>query len=215
MTAPHAGKTSRAIVVAIVALFTLTSCSPGELSDSLDQQSQSASDQGYISGDGATTSILKEDRTGAVEFEGVTEWGETVTQTDFTGSVTVVNFWYAGCPPCRAEAPDLVAAHEEFIDEDVQFLGVNTRDGKAQAVAFAEEYGIEYSSILDTLGNRAVQRAFAAVTPLNAVPTTLILDTEGRVAHRVIGHIAGLSQMRTLITETLEERALDTSGASK
>ncbi|MGK0721379.1 TlpA disulfide reductase family protein [Leucobacter sp. W1478] len=215
MTAPRTAQASRAIVVSIVALLTLASCSSSGPSDSLDQQWQDASDQGYISGDGSTTSIPQKDRTGSVEFEGVTEWGESVTQADFTGSVTVVNFWYAGCPPCRAEAPDLVSAYEEFVDQGVQFLGVNTRDGKAQAVAFAEEFGIEYSSILDTLGDRAVQRAFAAHTPLNAVPTTLVLDAEGRVAHRVIGQIAGVSQMRALITETLAEGTRDTSGESQ
>lgn len=189
--------------------------SSGGSGDSLDQQQQDASDQGYVSGDGSTTSIPPEDRTGAVKFEGVTEWGETVNQNDLVGSVTVVNFWYAGCPPCRAEASDLVSAHEEFVDQGVVFLGVNTRDGKAQAVAFAEEFGIEYSSILDTLGNRAVQRAFAALTPLTAVPTTLVLDAEGRVAHRVIGQIAGVSQMRALITETLDETKPDVSGESQ
>lgn len=206
-------RATRALAVALVALITLASCSSGESGSSLDKQRQDASDQGYVSGDGSTTSIPQGDRTGAVEFEGVTEWGETVTYADFRGTVTVVNFWYAGCPPCRAEAPDLVSAHAEFADRGVQFLGVNTRDGKAQAVGFAEEYGIEYPSILDTLGDRAVQRAFAAHTPLNAVPTTLVLDVEGRVAHRVIGQIAGASQMRALITETLDESPLDSSGA--
>lgn len=215
MITPYAGRATRALVVAVVALVTLASCSSGGPGSSLNQQGQNASDQGYVSGDGSTTSIPPEDRTGAVEFEGVTEWDETVSQADFTGSVTVVNFWYAGCPPCRAEAPDLVSAHEEFVDQGVQFLGVNTRDGKAQAVAFAEEFGIEYSSILDTLDDRAVQRAFSAHTPLNAVPTTLVLDTEGRVAHRVIGQIAGVSQMRALITETLNENTPGTSGESQ
>lgn len=215
MTSLRAARASRAIVLSIAALLTLASCSSGGSSDPLDQQAQDASDQGYVSGDGSTTSIPLKDRTGVVKFEGVTEWGETISQSDFTGSVTVVNFWYAGCPPCRAEAPDLVAAHGEFVDQGVQFLGVNTRDGKAQAVAFAKEYGIEYSSILDTLDDRSVQRAFAAQIPLNAVPTTLVLDTEGRVAHRVIGQIAGISQMRTLISETLDESTLDTSGESQ
>ena len=168
MITPYAGRATRALVVAVVALVTLASCSSGGPGSSLNQQGQNASDQGYVSGDGSTTSIPPEDRTGAVKFEGVTEWGETVNQNDFVGSVTVVNFWYAGCPPCRAEAPDLVSAHEEFVDQGVVFLGVNTRDGKAQAVAFAEEFGIEYSSILDTLGDRAVQRAFAALTPFGS-----------------------------------------------
>lgn len=173
--------------------------------DGLAQQWEDASDKGFIAGDGSTTSIAPEARTEAVDFEGLDENGETISSADFVGSVTVVNFWYAGCAPCRAEAPDLVASYDEFSPEGVLFLGVNTRDGSAVSKGFSDEFGIEYESILDTAGDRAVQRAFAGKIPLNAVPTTLILDTEGRVAHRILGRIAGESQLRTLISETLAE----------
>jgi len=98
-----------------------------------------------------------------------------------------------------------VEAYDEFAPLGVQFLGVNTRDQEAQAIQFAEQYGIQYPSIMDVAAGRAVQQAFSGQVPLNAVPTTLVLDTEGRVAHRVIGQLAGVSQLRTLITETLEE----------
>lgn len=82
---------------------------------------------------------------------------------------------------------------------------MNTRDQSAQALQFAEEFGIEYPSIMDSAGDRAVQRAFAGQIPLNAVPTTLVLDAQGRVAHRVLGQLAGESQLRTLVSETLAE----------
>ena len=181
----------------------LAACSSSP--DTLSQQWEDASDKGYIAGDGSTTSIAPEARTEAVEFEGTGENGDPISSADFAGHVTVVNFWYAGCAPCRAEAPDLIAAYDEFDDQDVKFLGVNTRDGEAVSRGFTEEFGIEYDSILDTVGDRGVQRAFAGKIPLNAVPTTLVLDTEGRVAHRVLGQIAGESQLRTLISETLDE----------
>lgn len=58
---------------------------------------------------------------------------------------------------------------------------------------------------MDTAGDRAVQRAFAGQVPLNAVPTTLVLDAEGRVAHRILGQLAAASQLRTLVNETLAE----------
>lgn len=165
------------------------------------------SDTGFIEGDGATTSIAVSERTEPVEFEGVTDTGEHLSDKDFRGSVTVVNFWYAGCAPCRAEAADLVSAAAEFEPQGVKFLGINTRDQAAQAIQFAEQYDIKYPSILDVAENRAVQAAFAGQIPLNAVPTTLVLDAEGRVAHRIVGQIASESHLTTLIKETLAEQA--------
>lgn len=205
MNATHRIRTRMTALIAGAAVaLTLVACSDGD-GGSLSQQWQDGTDKGYISGDGSTTSIAPEARTAPVEFEGVSDEGDDISSADYAGNVTVVNFWYAGCAPCRAEAADLVAAYDHFTPEGVQFLGVNTRDGEAASRGFANEYEIEYPSILDTIGDRAVQRAFAGQIPLNAVPTTLVLDTEGRVAHRILGQIADESQLRTLINETLAE----------
>jgi len=191
-----------AAAAAIAVSLSLAACSGG---DSLSNQWREGGDKGYVSGDGSSLSIPPADRTDPVEFSGETEDGGTFGSDDTRGRVTVVNFWYAGCAPCRAEAPDLVEAYDEFSSRGVAFLGVNTRDQVAQAAQFSEQFSIEYPSIMDSAGGRAVQRAFAGQVPLNAVPTTLVLDPEGRVAHRVLGQLAGASQLRTLITETLEE----------
>ncbi len=188
----------------LLAALALAGCGSG--GDDLAKQWQESSDKGYVSGDGSSLSIATSERTEPVEFSGETESGEPYGSEDTLGSVTVVNFWYAGCAPCRAEAPDLVEAYEEFSPEGVKFVGVNTRDQVAQARQFSEQFGIEYPSIMDNAGGRSVQRAFAGQVPLNAVPTTLVLDAEGRVAHRVLGQIADVSQLRTLITETLDEQ---------
>jgi thiol-disulfide isomerase/thioredoxin len=192
-----------ALAIPLLAALVLTGCSAK--GNDLAKQWQESSDKGFVSGDGTSLSIPKADRTDPVEFSGETDGDETYGSADTLGHVTVVNFWYAGCAPCRAEAPDLAAAHAEFADQDVKFVGVNTRDQIAQAQQFAEQFKIEYPSIMDNAEGRAVQRAFAGQVPLNAVPTTLVLDTEGRVAHRVIGQLAGESQLRTLIDETLAE----------
>ncbi|KIP52662.1 TlpA family protein disulfide reductase [Leucobacter komagatae] len=195
-----------AIAAAAAALTVgLASCSTSE-ADNLSSQWQDGGDKGYVAGDGSSASFPIGDRGEPVEFGGETEFGEQFGSDDTAGSVTVVNFWYAGCAPCRAEAPDLVEAYTEFEPQGVQFVGVNTRDQAAQAKQFGIEFGVEYPSILDNPGGRTVQRAFAGQIPLNAVPTTLILDSEGRVAHTVVGQLAGASQLRTLITETLEEQ---------
>lgn len=197
-------KTFFALLAATTLALTACSGSSGG-GGNLAAQWQDASDKGYIAGDGSTTSIAPEARTDKVEFSGITDEDEDLDYTAFEGAVTVVNFWYAGCAPCRAEAKDLVAAYEEFTPQGVKFLGVNTRDGKEVSRGFAEEFGIEYASVLDTERDRGVQRAFAGQIPLNAVPTTLVLDKQGRVAHRILGQILDESQLRTLINETLAE----------
>ena len=199
-----------ALAAPLIAALALTGCSGG--GEDLAKQWQESSDKGYVSGDGSSLSIAPAERTDPVEFSGETDFGTTFGSADTLGSVTVVNFWYAGCAPCRAEAPDLVAVYDEFSPEGVQFVGINTRDQVAQAEQFAAQFGVEYPSIMDNANGRATQRAFAGQIPLNAVPTTLVLDAEGRVAHRVLGQLADASQLRTLIEETLAE---SDAGSSK
>ncbi|KTR87465.1 TlpA family protein disulfide reductase [Leucobacter chromiiresistens] len=202
-------RTATTIALTLSAALLLSGCT-GEGAD-LASQFEEGSDKGYVSGDGSSLSISEAERTEPVEFSGVDESGAEFGSADTHGDVTVVNFWYAGCAPCRVEAPDLVAAYDEYADQGVQFVGVNTRDQVAQAQQFSREFGIEYPSIMDNAGGRSVQRAFAGEVPLNAVPTTLVLDREGRVAHRVLGQLASASQLTTLIDETLAESS-DTAG---
>ncbi|PRI11220.1 TlpA family protein disulfide reductase [Leucobacter massiliensis] len=198
------------LALPFAALLVLSGCSgDGNLSAEWNE----ASGKNYVEGDGSTLSLPPEQRTEPVVFSGETEGGEAYGSEDTRGSVTVVNFWYAGCAPCRAEAPDLNEAYDEFASQGVRFVGVNTRDQVEQARQFSERFQVEYPSLMDNAGGRAVQRAFAGQVPLNAVPTTLVLDTEGRVAHRVLGQLAGASQLRTLISETLAESG-DTAGGS-
>lgn len=191
------------LALPLAAAVALAGCSGN---DTLPEQWKEGSGKGYISGDGSAVSIPPEKREKPVEYSGTTEDGSTFGSKQTLGSVTVINFWYAGCAPCRAEAKDLVAADKEFGPKGVKFVGVNTRDQVAQAEQFAEEFGVKYPSIMDMAGDRGVQRAFAGSIPLNAVPTTLVLDAQGRIAHRVLGQLADEGQLRTLLNETLAEK---------
>lgn len=192
------------LALSLMGLVGLVGCSDGGAD--LAKQWEESGEKGFVSGDGSSVSFAPSERTDPVIYAGETETGDVYGSDDTIGSVTVVNFWYAGCAPCRAEAPDLVAAYDEFSAEDVKFLGVNTRDQVEQAHQFSEEFDVPFPSIMDSPGGRTVQKSFAGQVPLNAVPTTLVLDAEGRVAHRVLGQLAGESQLRTLINETLDEQ---------
>lgn len=156
---------------------------------------------GTVSSDGAYLELTPAQRDKPIEFSGPTVDGDELSSTDLLGEITVVNFWYAGCPPCRVEASDLAALSGELTD--VQFVGVNIFDDAAVASAFDEEFDIEYPSILDAKSS-SVQLAFAGQVAPNAVPTTIVLDTEGRVAARISGIIRDPSILRAMITTVQE-----------
>lgn len=183
---------------AVIALG-LTGCS----SDPLAEQYREGSNKNYIAGDGSVTEITLENRGDVITFSGTTETGATVSSADYLGNVLVVNFWYAGCAPCRAEAPDLEQVYTETSAQGVNFLGVNVRDQAATIDSFNVRFGITYPSIIDQDGQ--AQLAFAAQVPPNAVPTTLILDAQGRVAARILGQLKDPSILSTLITDIAAE----------
>ena len=158
-------------------------------------------DAGYIAGDGIVTEIAPEERAQPAAFSGPLVDGGEFDSAELDG-VALINFWYAACPPCRIEAPVLAELYAELGDQ-VDFLGVNTRDGAAQAAAFEEQFGIEYPSILDD-ETASAQLAFTGIVAPNAVPTTIILDAQGRVAARVSGAVTDGSTLSTLLREELE-----------
>ncbi|MDX2377584.1 TlpA family protein disulfide reductase [Microbacterium sp. LRZ72] len=181
----------------------LTGCA---VNDSLAQQYRDGSEKGYISADFQVVEIPAAERGDPVAFEGVTETGETVTGDDYRGGVLVVNFWYAACGPCIAEAPLLEEVWQEYQNDGVAFLGVNTYDQPATALSFAEDNNVTYPSVID-VDDGKVKLAFAQVTPIQATPTTLVIDRDGRVAARVIGQLASASILSTLVADTLAEDA--------
>lgn len=152
------------------------------------------------------TEIAVADRGEPVVFSGETEDGSTFSSDSIRGEVAVVNFWYASCGPCRIEAKDLESVWKKHEGDGVKFIGVNIYDAADTAKAFAEEYGITYPSILDADSGDA-KLAFAKVAPLQAPPTTLVLDRKGRVAARILGPIDGTSVLSTLIKDLLAEKA--------
>lgn len=191
---------SRLAVSSIAALaLTLTGCA----SDPLAEQYREGSNKNYIAGDGSVTEIAPENRGEPITFAGTTETGETVTSQEYVGNVLVVNFWYAGCAPCRSEAPDLQAVYTETSPSGVNFLGVNVRDQAATAMTFNERFGITFPSIMDQDGK--AQLSFSSQVPPNAVPTTLVLDAQGRVAARILGQLKDPSILKTLITDVAAE----------
>ena len=169
----------------------------------MSEQYQQGSERSGTS-DGRIVEIPVDERGAAVSFSGTTEYGDPVSSDDYAGEVYVVNFWYAACGPCIFEAPMLEEVWQEYQDQGVAFLGVNTYDQPATALSFARDNNVTYPSVIDVNDGR-VKLAFAQVTPIQATPTTLVIDQEGRVAARIIGQLASASILSTLVADTLAE----------
>jgi thiol-disulfide isomerase/thioredoxin len=196
--------TRRTVARAATGLLALTLLLTGCATDPLAAQYREGSNKGYIAGDGSVTEIAEADRGEPITYSGTSEHGKPVSSADYAGQVVVVNFWYAGCAPCRAEAPDLKKLNEEFDGKGASFLGVNVRDQAANAIAFNDTYEITYPSVID-VNDGGMQLAFSDRIPPNAVPTTLVLDTEGRVAARILGAVTSPSILSTLISDAIAE----------
>ena len=171
---------------------------------SLEQNYGDVAQQDYFSSDGAFSFVAAANREGSLQFSGQLDIEGSWNSADYEGQPIVVNFWFAGCPPCRLEAEDLEALHQDFEADGVQFIGVNILDGPETARTFAEEFGVTYPSLMDA-NSGLVRLSFAGEASPNAVPTTLVLDRQHRVAARVNGLITDVDLLETMITDVLAE----------
>lgn len=119
---------------------------------------------------------------------------------DHAGMPVVVNFWGAWCGPCRVEQPELNDVATTF-DGEVAFLGVNVQDSTADALAYQREFDVPYESIADPRGDVAAR--FGGIGP-SVMPSTLILDDQGRVAVRLFGSTTD-TELTVLLDRILSE----------
>ncbi|MFD6417385.1 TlpA family protein disulfide reductase [Streptomyces sp. NPDC060194] len=137
-------------------------------------------------------------------IRGMTLHGRELDVADFRGEVVVINVWGSWCPPCRAEAPYLDNVARDMKSKGVRFVGINTRDGeKAPAKAFEEEYDISYPSLYDPAGKLLLSAFPKGTLNTQALPVTLTLDREGRIAGRALGGVDE-AKLRSMIDPLLE-----------
>ncbi|MDP5095484.1 MAG: TlpA family protein disulfide reductase [Candidatus Nanopelagicales bacterium] len=141
----------------------------------------------FVAGDGSIVLIAPDERQPAPDLVGPTLEGGEFRLSDHLGDVVVLNVWASWCAPCRAEAPVLEDVWREVKDDGVQFVGLDTRDTEAAALAFLDRYGVTYPNVIDTDGR--LQLLFSDTLPPQAIPSTLVVDREGRVAGRILGRV--------------------------
>jgi thiol-disulfide isomerase/thioredoxin len=177
--------------VAAVGLLTVAGCSDLEGTEGKD----------YVGGEGIVV-IEPEDREAPVDASGESIEGDELDLDDYRGSVVVVNVWWSGCGPCRREMP-LLADVVADAGDDAVLLGINIRDSSAEnARAFTRGVGVDFPSFYDQGGE--VLLAFERIRP-QALPSTAVLDREGRLAALVTGEITSAVTLRDVIDDVLAE----------
>lgn len=161
-------------LLAVVAALVLSGCG-----------ARPSSAGGFVGGDMSLSRVPPPQRTAAPRIHGATLDGGRFDSADAAGRVIVYNVWGSWCAPCRKEAPALAAASRATARTAV-FVGINTRDvDRAPAQAFVRAFGVPYANVYDPDGRLLL--AFGTSLPPQYIPSTLVVDREGRVAARILG----------------------------
>ncbi|RPF35429.1 MULTISPECIES: TlpA disulfide reductase family protein [unclassified Streptomyces] len=183
---------------AAVATLLMSACSSGGTSGG-------GGDTNFVMGKDGISTAEKGERAAAPDLSGKTVNGGQLDVASYKGKVVVLNVWGSWCAPCRAEAPNFEKVYQDLKTKGVQFVGINTRDTSTQnAVAFEKQQGITYQSLYDPTGKLMLRFKRGTLNP-QAVPSTLVLDREGRIAAR---SLAALSEdkLRKMIAPVLAEK---------
>ncbi len=157
----------------------------------------------YIEGAGVVREIPEADREAPVEVSGETLTGDDLDLADRRGSIVVVNVWWSGCGPCQAEAPMLVDAAEELAGK-ATIVGINIRDtSRDNALAFERGLDVPYPSIYD-YGSQQLLNFPSPFNPRD-MPSTVVLDGEGRVAALVRGQLPSKLTLVELVEKVAAE----------
>ncbi len=108
--------------------------------------------------------------------------GEFVTfPADFQGKVVAIRFWADWCPYCDHEMRELEPVYQKYRDRGLVILAINVHQDQPTASRFAKRLGISYNVLLDTQGKTA------AAYQVIGLPTTYLIDHNGRISTKIIG----------------------------
>ncbi|AOR32786.1 redoxin domain-containing protein [Streptomyces fodineus] len=173
---------SRAVLlsaVAAVAALTLSACGKGGTSGG-------GGNTNFVTGNNGIATVPAGERAAAPDLSGKTIDGKTLDVADYKGKVVVINVWGSWCGPCREEAQYFAKVSKQYEGQGVQFVGINTRDtSTTPAIAFEKEHGIGYPSLYDPTGKLMLRFQRGTLNP-QLIPSTLIIDRQGKVAARAL-----------------------------
>ena len=124
-----------------------------------------------------TTAILGRNRP---EFSLPDLNGQLRTVSEWDGKVVALNFWATWCPPCIKEVPEFVALQEKYQTQGLQFIGIALQQPE-EVREFVTEHKVNYPILTGEL--EVIQLAEAYGNHIGALPYTVIIDRNGKIAH--------------------------------
>ncbi len=138
------------------------------------------------------------DRKVAPDFTLKDSAGKPVKLSDYRGKAVVLDFWATWCGPCKVEIPWFIEFQQKYKDRGLVVIGVASGDEGWDVVKpFANQMKINYPIVL---GNDATADLYGGI---EALPTTFIIDREGRVAKLHIG-LASKEDFQNAIEKVLD-----------
>ncbi|HEY2990653.1 MAG TPA: redoxin domain-containing protein [Candidatus Binatia bacterium] len=126
--------------------------------------------------------------------------GKRVRLHDLKGKAVFLNFWATWCVPCRQEMPLMQKLHEEFKDRGLEIVAVNFRESKPEVEKFFAEFGLKFTSLLDSDG--AVSEQYGAWS----LPLTYFINRRGEFVGKAIGERRWESaEAKAFFTELLRQ----------
>ena len=124
----------------------------------------------------------------APDFTLKSRGGENIKLSELRGEVVMLNFWASWCGPCRQEMPLLDGLYRRYKAMGFRLLGVNVDEDSAAARALLDEIPVSFTILFDPRNRLADRYA------IEAMPTTILIDRDGRRRYTHLGYVPGTEQ---------------------
>lgn len=133
-------------------------------------------------------------------FEATLLNGSKITDSEFKGQVSIINFWATTCTVCVKEMPEMAKVFNEFKKEDLQFIAfAMSYDPPMYVVDFTNTRKLPFLVAMDSDGS--ISKIFGGI---DATPTTFLFNKEGKIIKKYVGE-PNWQEMRSLIKTALTQ----------